>query len=242
MAQATRNAATDPEALRVATLASNQWMHMPADIKNSILVGRPLTTEQKSVIFSALGQVFEEFDFASQRMKEQLESRIPEINTQIRDTLQKIAEAKVQSGMGEVLLSDVLSTLDGETGATGNLKALAETQALRERTAAIESFARAIGSDLQTNQALFNWLANPSTPKPIIPPGVTLGADPATVQMILNEVQRNPAFGSSVLTLINASNKKLAAMPITAAQIVVDLLKEYGVETFDQFVSNITAQ
>lgn len=226
MAQATRNAATDPEALRVATLAYNQWMNLPADIKNSILTGRPLTTEQKSVIFSALGQVFEEFDFAHQRMKEMVESKIPEINKAIRETLLKIANAKVQSGMGQVLLSDVLSTLDGETGATGNLKALAETQALRERTSAIESFAMALGKDVQTNQELFNWLANPSTPKPIIPPGITLGSDPATVQMILNEVQRNPAFGSSVLTLINSANKKLAAMPITGLQQIEEALKE----------------
>ena len=234
VAQATRNAATDPEALRVATLASNQWLNLPVDIKNSILTGRPLTTEQKSVVFSALGQVFEEFDFAHQRMKEQVESRIPEINKQIRETLQKIADAKVQSGMGHVLLSDVLSTLDGQSGATGNLKSLAETQALRERTSAIESFAKAIGSHLQENQQLFEWLSNPSTPKPIIPQGVTLGADPVTIQMILNEVQRNPAFGSSVLTLINASNKKLAAMPITGLQQIEELLKEGTPESQNQ--------
>lgn len=226
VAQATKNAATNPEALRLATLASDKWLNLPSDIRNSILTGRPLTTEQKSVIFSALGQTFEEFDFAHQRMKEQLESRIPEINQQIRETLQKVADAKIQSGMGHVLLSDVLSTLDGESGATGNLKALAETQALRERTAAIESFAKALGSHLQENQQLFNWLTNPSTPKPIIPPGVTLGADPATVQMILNEVQRNPAFGSSVLTLINAANKKLANMPITGLSQIEELLKQ----------------
>lgn len=226
VAQATKNAATNPEALRLATLASNKWLNLPADIRNSILTGRPLTTEQKSVIFSALAQTFEEFDFAYQRMKEQLESRIPEINQQIRDTLQTVATAKIQSGMGHVLLSDVLSTLDGETGATGNLKALAETQALRERTAAIESFAKFIGSNLQTNQELFHWLANPGTPKPIIPPGITLGADPATMEMILNEVQRNPAFGSSVLTLITSANKKLANMPITGLSQIEELLKE----------------
>jgi len=234
VAQAAKNAATNPEALRLATLASDKWLMLPTDIRNSILTGRPLTTEQKSVIFSALGQTFEEFDFAFARMKEQLESRIPEINTQIRDTLLKIAKAKIQSGMGHVLLSDVLSTLDGETGATGNLKALAETQALRERTAAIESFAKFIGSNLQTNQELFNWLTNPSAPKPIIAPDITMGADPATVEMILNEVQRNPAFGSSVLTLINGANKKLANMPIIGLQQIEDLLKEGTPDALNQ--------
>lgn len=234
MALATKNAATDPEALRLATLASEQWLRLPADIRNSILTGRPLTTEQKSAIFSALGQVFEEFDFAQSRMREQLESRIPELNKDIRDTLGRIADAKIQTGMGEVLISDVLSTLDGETGATGNLKSLKETQALRERVAAIESFAMALGSDLQNNQALFNWLANPSTPKPIIPPGITMGADPATVQMILNEVQRNPAFGSSVLTLINAANKKLANMPITGLQQIEELIQQGTPEAQNQ--------
>lgn len=234
VAQAVRNAATNPEALRLATLASDKWLNLPTDIRSSILTGRPLTTEQKSVIFSALGQTFEEFDFAHQRMTEQLESRIPEINTQIRDTLLKVAKAKVQSGMGQVLLSDVLSTLDGESGATGNLKSLAETQALRERTAAIESFAMALGNHLQENKQLFEWLSNPSTPKPIIPPGVTMGADPATVEMILNEVQRNPAFGSSVLTLIQAANKKLANMPITGLSQIEELLKEGTPEAQNQ--------
>lgn len=218
MANATRNALTNPEALKAATAQIEGWVNLPTDVRNAIRAGKQLTPEQKQSIFAALGQVFEDFNFDSARMKELADSRIPQLNKQIREQLGKIADAKIQSGMGEVLLNDVLATLDGETGLTGNLSDLAETQALKERVSAIQSFARFLGENVQTNQELFNWLANPSTPKPIIPAGENFGVDNQTLGMILNEVQRNPAFGSAVLALINASNTKLENMPITGLQ------------------------
>jgi hypothetical protein len=228
LANALKANAKDPTALQAAMEEAQKWINIPEDIRNAIMTGAPLTVEQRSVIFSALGQVFEDFDFAYSRMREQLESKVPQLNKQIRELLGKVAKAKVDSGMGEVVVSDVLSALDGESGGSGNLKSLAETQALRERVSAIKSFAETLGKNLQTNQELFEWLVDPSKPQPQQIGNV--GVDPQTLQMILNEVKRNPAFNSSVLTLIDAADKKLADMPITGLTQIKELLEAGGQE------------
>ena len=208
------NAATqtqaNPEAAQAAMAEADKWMNIPTDVRNSVLSGRPLTDEQMASIHSSLAQTFEEFDYNLARMRDMADAQIPEINTQIRDTLLKVAQAKVDKNMPQVLIADVLSTLEGGTGATGNLKTLAENQILQQHISAIQSFAKFIGDHLQSNQALFNWLADPSKPRPLIPAGVTMGTSPETLNMILNEVARNPEFASSVMTLIEASDKKLS--------------------------------
>lgn len=203
-----------------------KWQAIPADIRTAILTGRQLSTEQRASIFATLAGIFEDYDFSRARMTDIVETRVPEINARIRELLSTIADQKVQQGMTDVLRSDVVNALNQESGMTGNLRSMAENQALKERISAIQSFAMAIGKDLETNRALFEWLANPSTPKPIIPPSMTgLGVDPVTLQMIVNEVGRNPDFGSSVLNLIAASDKKLSQLPITGLQQIEELLK-----------------
>lgn len=227
LAQQILAGAPDAQATARALQEVEKWMNVPTDVRDAILNGRQLTDEQRASIMAALGQVFEDFDYSQARMREMVDSRVPEINTQIRDILGKVATAKVKQGEGEVLIADVLNTLNGEEGMTGNLKSMAETQALRERVSAIRSFAMALGANVQTNQALFDWLTNPSTPKPIVPPNTSdLGTDPQTLQMIINEVARNPDFGSALLTLINASDAKVAEMPITGLEQIQEHLKK----------------
>lgn len=219
---------TDPVKLKAALDNLQQWINIPIDVRNAILGGKQLTVEQKRSAFSALAQIFEEFDMSAGRMREMVDARLPELNKNIRELLLKIANAKVESGMGHVLLSDVIATMDGESGMTGNLQSLAENQALRDRISAIQKFAETlannmIGSNAQGYQALFDWIVDPSNPPPAI--AENLGVDAQTLELILRGIKRSPAFNSSVLALVEAANKKLADMPAAGLKNIEDLLK-----------------
>lgn len=227
---------TDPEGAKVAMAEAQKWMNIPVDVRNSILSNRPLSEEQRASIFASLAQTFEEFDFAGMRMRDLAGARIPELNGKIRKLLLEVAKAKEDSGMADVLISDVLATLDGETGATGNLKSMEETNTLRQRLSAIKSFAANLGKNIQENQQLYDWILDPNQavfdniplkpgePYPARLRRGNMGVDDVTLGMILREVKRNPAFNSALLTLINSADAKLEGMPLTGLKQIEDLL------------------
>lgn len=227
LAEALRDQATDPDQIKALTVEAEKWARIPQDIRDSIKTGKPLTDEQKASMFSALAMAFENFDLANGLMREMSQGRIPEINARVRKLLSTVADTKIKKGLAEVLIADVLSTLDGETGNTGTLQSQATTQELRNRISAIETFAMAIGKDLETNRQLVEWLADPNTQNPItLPQGGAYGVGQDTLTMILAEAKRNPAFSSSVLTLIAAANRNLNALPVTQLEDIEKLVKE----------------
>lgn len=212
-ANAAADSAANPEAAQAAMAEASKWHNVPTDVRNAILAGKPLTDEQRASIFATLAQSFEEFDYAAVRMRDMASARIPEINTQIRDTLRKVADGKVDKNITEEMLAEVMSTISPGL------------RALRERTSAIGSFARFMSDTLENNEALFYWLLDPTQPQPLIPQGATMGADRLTVDMILAEASRNPDFAAALVTLIEAHHFGLTEVPLTAFAQIDALLK-----------------
>lgn len=212
--QAAAQSETNPAAAQAALAEADKWMNIPQDVKNSILSGKPLSDDQMSAIHSALAQSFEEFDYAFARMRDMAASQIPKINTQIRDTLQKVADAKVNKNASEELLAGVMGTVSPDL------------RPLKERASAVGSFARFMGDTLDDNENLYLWLLDPSAgPRPLIPPNATMGTDPLTLDMILTEASRNPDFAAALVTLIDANHFKLTEIPMTAFAQIESLLK-----------------
>lgn len=218
--------ASTPEQQIAAQQELAKWINLPAEVKDAINGGRALTDEQKASVYSALAQVFEEFDLRQIQMKDMADARLPELSAKIREQLNKISDAKIESGMQEVLAADVLATLDGETGKSGTLTSQRRQLQLKKDIAAIKSFAMSIGNNIDTNAQLFEWLANPTKMRPVITPGTGVGVGQTTLNMILDEVKSNPEFGSAIITLINASNEKLSNVPVIGLKRIERLVKK----------------
>lgn len=224
---ALRDAATDPAEMARLNEETEKWLRLPEEVRTAIVSGKPLTDEQRSSAFATLAEVFDDFDILKARMTEMQANRTPAIEKESKALLDSIATAKIESGMAEVMISDVLAALDGESGGTGTLQSQSTVQELRGRLTAIQNFALSVGRDLETNSALFDWLANP-TAKPAfaLSNANAFGTTPEVIQMILAEVKRNPDFGSAIVTLIESANKKLANLPITQLEAVSALVKD----------------
>lgn len=227
VAQALQNAAITPEELAKLTAETERWVRLPADVQSAIRAGKPLTDEQRASAFATLSEVFDDFDITRARMMEMQAGRLPEINKEERELLLKVADSKIDKGTAEVMISDILSSLDGESGGTGNLQGQQVAQELKQRLSAIQNFALTIGKDLETNKALFQWLANPTSQNNfMISASAAYGVDQQTLAMILDEVRRNPAFGSAIVTLIESSDKKLSNMPVVQLEQIQELVKQ----------------
>lgn len=223
IAAALRDKATTPEELNTAVQEAVGWLALPEEVRDAILSGRGLTDEQRGAAYAKLGEAFEDFDIQRQAMGALRDSRTQIINKRVRELLDLISSAKVKEGMQEVLVADVLAALDGETGGTGTLQSQATAQWLKGSISAIKQFALNLGKNIETNKALFEWLVNPSGPAPS---GASLGIDPHTLEMILAEVKKNPAFGSAVVTLINSADAKLAKLPIVQLENIATLMQQ----------------
>lgn len=231
VAQALRDAATTPEELARLTAETERWVRLPQDVQAAIRAGKPLTDEQRASAFATLAEVFDDFDISRARMIEMQAGRVLEINKEERELLLKVADSKIDKGMAEVMVSDILSTLDGESGGTGTLQGQQVAQELKQRLSAIQNFALTIGKDLETNKALFQWLANPTSQSSFMTSAsAAYGVDQQTLAMILDEVRRNPSFGSAIVTLIESSNNKLANMPVVQLDQIEQLVKEGNTE------------
>lgn len=223
LAAALRDQATTPDELNAAVAQTVDWLVLPEEVKAAILSGKGLTDEQRGAAFAALASAFEDFEIQRDMMVALRSSRQEDINKNVRRLTEKIAEGKISEGMAEVLIADVLAALDGETGGTGTLQSQATAQALKERVTAIKNFALNLGKNLETNEALFNWITNPQGPAPVTN-AAALGLDQGTLDMILAEVKKNPAFGSAVVTLINSADSKLAKLPIVQLENIATLI------------------
>jgi hypothetical protein len=227
LANALKDAATTPEEISRLAEEADQWAKLPEDVKASISAGTPLTNEQRASAMASLAKVFEDFNLSRARMAEMQKDRTPEIERKIRELVAKIADMKVRAGMAEVLITDALDAAEGETGGTGNLQSQAINQELKNRISAIQQFALNIGKSPDTNRALFNWLVNPASGKPYMAASAeAYGISQETLEMILSEVKRNPAFGSAIVALINHADKKLAKLPIVQIEQVQKLFAE----------------
>lgn len=211
MATALRDAATTPEEIARLEVELSKWISLPDDIRSAIRARTPLTEEQLSSAFASLSMIFEAFDGARQKMMEMQAAQTPGLNLRERELMKRISQLKIDSGTASVMMSDVMSTLGGETGETGSLQSQKISDSLRRRISAIKTFATRIGNDLDTNRELFEWLANPLYQRePALATGAFYGIDDVTFEMILDEVRRNPNFGSAIVALIEASDKKMA--------------------------------
>lgn len=220
----------DPVELGRAMTEVEKWVNVPADVRSAIRGGMSLTPEQLSSIYAALGQVFEDFEASRQRMADHAAIRLPEIDQALREKLLKLANSKIQSGMGQVLLSDVLASLDGESGGTGTLQSEQVAKELRDLTSATESFGLHLGKHLETNQLLYDWLVNPEGPAPVAA-SEQLGVDPRTLQLILRWASRSPAFSSSIITIIDHASSRLAEMP---SPVLAQIAKDVASGNLDQ--------
>lgn len=227
LATALRDAATSPEELERLSKLADRWGRLPEDVRSSLLAGKPLTDEQRASAFATLAEVFDDFDLLRSRMAEMQANRAPEIARESAELLERIATVKIDSGTAEVMIADVLAALDGETGGTGTLQSQAVAKELQGRLTAIQNFALSVGRDLDTNRALFEWLANPTDqPRFVINNAAAYGTTPEVIQMILAEVKRNPDFGSAIVTLVESANRKLASLPITQLETIEQLVKD----------------
>jgi len=228
ISEALKASATNPEELARLTEEAKGWLTLPEDVRQAILSGKDLTDEQRASAFARLGEAFEDFDIQREMMVALRDSRSTEINKGVARLTSAIADTKVKEGMAEVLIADVLAALDGESGGTGTLQSQATAQVLKERVTAIRNFALKLGSNLETNGALFDWLTNPTAPTPVVnaQQAAALGVDVNTLAMILAEVKKSPAFGSAVVTLVNSADKKLANLPIVQLEQIQSLLQQ----------------
>jgi hypothetical protein len=227
LTQALLDAATDPAEITRLTADVSSWANLPADIRTAIKFGHPLTEEQRKTVFATLSMVFGEFDIVRARMNEIRAARLPVIAKEEKELIKQAREFSVKSGTEEVMIYDVLATLDGETGGTGSIQGQAIAQQLKQQASAIQTFALNLGNNLDTNWALFEWLANPILQGgPAIATGQGFGIDSQTLGMILDEVKRNPAFGSAIVTLVESSQKKLKNMPVVQLEELEKLVAD----------------
>ena len=213
----------DPAALQSQLADAAGWLTLHEDVRQAILSGKTLTDEQRASAFASLASAFEDFDIQRAQMGALRDSRQQDINQGVAKLTDAISTAKIEKGMASVLIKDVNDTLGGESGGTGTLQSEATAQWLKGSISAITEFAEKLGKNIETNGALFDWLTNPSGP---VPSATALGIDPHTFEMILSEVKKNPAFGSAVVTLVNAADKKLANLPIVQLEQIQTLLQQ----------------
>lgn len=235
VAVALKESATNPEALSAAVNDAVGWLTLPEGVREAVISGKLLTDEQRASAFARLAEAFQDFDLQRQAMGALRDSRRLSLNNRAKELLNAISTAKIKEGMAEVLIADVLGALDGEVGGTGTLQSQATAQELKGRLTAIRNFALKLGQNLETNSALFQWLTNPSTPVPVMnqQTASALGVDVNTLAMILAEVKKNPAFGSAVVTLINAADSKLAKLPVVQLEQIQALLQQGEAEAAD---------
>jgi hypothetical protein len=225
------DAATDPAEITRLTADVSSWANLPADIRTAIKFGHPLTEEQRLTVFAALSQVFGEFDIVRARMNEIRAARLPVIAKEEKELIKQAREFSIKSGTEEVMIYDVLATLDGETGGTGSIQGQAIAQQLKQQASAIQTFALNLGNSLETNWSLFEWLANPTiSGGPAMFSVQGFNIDSQTLAMILDEVKRNPAFGSAIVSLVASSQKKLKNMPVVQLEVLEKLVAEGKVE------------
>lgn len=228
LAEALKNEATTPDEIARLTQEVAEWINLPSTLRNAMLHGgQPLTADERARAFADLRKVFYSYDAAKVDMDVLQTNRGQAIAKEIPALLNEIADAKIKSGMAEVMMSDVLAALDGDNGGTGTLQSQAKAQELRGLLSAIQMFAEKLGENIETNQALFHWLANPTGQAEfLVSNAEAFSVSPAVLKLILAEVQRSPAFGSAIVTLVQASNKKLAKLPIVQLEQIRTLLNE----------------
>lgn len=227
LAEALKNNAPPDEVSRL-TKEIADWVNLPTTLRNAMLHGgQPLSADERARAFADLRKVFYSYDTAKVDMDVLQTNRGQAITKEIPKLLDEIADAKIKSGMAEVMMSDVLSALGGDNGGTGTLQSQAKAQELKGLLSAIQMFAEKLGENIETNQALFHWLANPTWQSEfLVSNAEAFNVSPAVLKLILAEVQRSPAFGSAIVTLVQASNKKLAKLPIVQLEQIRTLLQE----------------
>lgn len=227
VAAALRDKATTPEELRAAIEQTTSWLVLPEEVRDAVLSGKGLTDEQRGAAFASLASAFEDFDIQRQQMGALRDSRTQEINKAVKPLMEKISSAKITEGTQQVLVADLQGALKGETAGTGTLQDQATSQKLADDISAVRNFALKLGENLETNGALFDWITNPSTPVPVVSHqmATALGVSENTLKLILSEVKKSPAFGSAIITLINAADKKLANLPVVQVQEIQKLIQ-----------------
>jgi len=226
MAQAIQ-AGAPPDQVAAAAAQVQQWVTLPTDVQNAIRNGFPLNKEQKASIFAAIAKTFEDFDIQRNRMLEMQKTEEPKIAARIADLLRNITDAKIESGLSDILLADIRDTLEGEIGRTGTLESQERAQELKGRLSAIRSFAEWMGRNIETNRALFDALVSPVGQREYaLSANQNYGTDSKTVAMIIAEAKRNPDFSSAVVNLIEASDKKLLQLPVAQLERIQELLAE----------------
>lgn len=188
-----------------------------------------LTDNQKQVVVTNLAKLLQRFDSNRESIRAVTESVRGKLSKSIQELKRKQADAQVDEGNAQILLSDILKADKGDPNVTGTLQTQAEIQALEERLGTVLEFAKRIGKNRETNKALYDYLTNVSlsSAQAIDPDLLTsAGIDPLTVKMVLDIARKSPAFGSAITALIRHAANEKAFLPAVSLREIGRIVAE----------------
>ncbi len=219
----------------------DKWASFDATVKDALKKGT-LTDEQRASVLTSLQKSFDEFDIAKSQMDDLLNSEEKGLLKDIRLAEADIADAKVTSGLADVLVADALKAAKGEMGLTGTVGDAANIANLEASTGAITTLAANLGRTLDQNRWLYDFLMAPGD-MPAFGASVaqSLGISEAALREVLKVVQQSPSLASAIVTLTDDAAAKLANSPPLQMQSIAQLATS-GNPVGMALAANLTSQ
>lgn len=201
----------------------DKWASFDQTVKDALKQGT-LTDEQRASVLTSLQKSFDEFDVAKSQMDDLLNSEEKGLLKDIRLAEADIADAKVTSGLADVLVADALKAAKGEMGLTGTVGDAANIANLEASTGAITTLAANLGRTLDQNRWLYDFLMAPGD-MPAFGASVaqSLGISETALREVLKVVQQSPSLASAIVTLTDDAAAKLANSPPLQMQSIATL-------------------
>jgi hypothetical protein len=201
----------------------DKWASFDATVKDALKKGT-LTDEQRASVLTSLQKSFDEFDVAKSQMDDLLNSEEKGLLKDIRLAEADIADAKVTSGLADVLVADALKAAKGEMGLTGTVGDAANIANLEASTGAITTLAANLGRTIDQNRWLYDFLMAPGD-MPAFGASVaqSLGISETALREVLKVVQQSPSLASAIVTLTDDAAARLANSPPLQMQSIAQL-------------------